>query len=447
MPLNQNAPESGRAGAARPKTGSVFVNADAASSPALASAPTLSRRFVDRLQSALLWLLGFSGSVVFIEPSPYEAMFFVAAAGFLLTRGLALHPSAVVLLLTVAAFNLGGLLSLTPYLDDANAAMFVAISVYLGITSVFFAALPTRRPVERLDALKSGLVWAAALASAAGLVGYFNVGGLGEHLTRYGRASGTFKDPNVLGTFVILPLVLLAQDLLLRRGSFLKNAALCALLLFGGVFLSFSRGAWAHAVLSLALLLALTFLLTPSLVLRARIVAISLAGAAALAFGFAAALSIESVRTLYETRASLAQDYDLGETGRFGNQLRSLNELAELPNGFGPHRFRLHFPEDPHNVYVNAFASYGWLGGFSYLLLILTTVIVGWRTVAAGMPAQPYAVAVWSTLFVEVLQGFQIDTDHWRHFWMMLGLIWGLFGLAQAHRRAASERRGPVAGG
>ena len=417
--------------------------ADAIAPPHIAAPPKLSRRFVERVQDALLWLLGFSGAVVFIEPSPYEAMFFIAAAGFLLTGGLALHPSAVVLLLlTALAFNLGGLFSLMPFLDDTVAVTFVAISVYLGTTSLFFSALMMERPVERLNALKSGLIWAAVVASTAGILGYFNVGGLGEHLTRYGRASGTFKDPNVLGTFVILPLVLLAQDLLLRRGSLLKNVALFGLILFGGAFLSFSRGAWAHAVLSLVLLLAITFVLTPSRGLRARIVLIAITGTAALALGFVAALSIDSVRSLYEERASLQQDYDLGETGRFGNQLRSINELIERPNGFGPHRFRLHFPEDPHNVYVNAFASYGWLGGFSYLLLILATIFVGWRAIGTRLPVQLHAVAIWSTLFVEILQGFQIDTDHWRHFWLMLGLIWGLFGLSQAHRRAAMSERG-----
>ena len=416
------------------------MNATVATAPPQTEAlrPKLSRRSVERVQDALLWLLGFSGSVVFIEPSPYEAMFFVALAGFLLTGELAVHRSIVVLLLTVVTFNLGGLFSLMPFLDDTTAVTFVAVSAYLGVTSLFFSSLMTQRPVERLNALKSGLIWAAVLASTAGILGYFNVGGLGEHLTRYGRASGTFKDPNVLGTFVILPLVFLGQNLLLRRGSLLKNAALLTLNLFGGVFLSFSRGAWAHAVLSLVVLLALTFILTPSRGLRARIVLIAVAGTVALALGFIAALSIDSVRELYEARASLSQDYDLGETGRFGNQLRSINELVELPNGFGPLRFRLHFPEDPHDVYVNAFASYGWLGGFSYLLLILATMVVGWRTVVARLPVQAYAVAIWSTLFVEILQGFQIDTDHWRHFWLMLGLIWGLFGLTQVHSHAAA---------
>jgi hypothetical protein len=138
------------------------------------------------------------------------------------------------------------------------------------------------------------------------------------------------------------------------------------------------------------------------------------------------------------TGLSLSQDYDLGETGRFGSQLRSINELIERPNGFGPLRFRFHVPEDPHNVYVNAFASYGWLGGLSYALLIIVTACIGWWTVRARLPTQPHVIAIWATLFIQILQGFQIDTDHWRHFWMMLGLIWGLFGLSQARQRAAN---------
>jgi len=26
----------------------------------------------------------------------------------------------------------------------------------------------------------------------------------------------------------------------------------------------------------------------------------------------------------------------------------------------------------------------------------------------------------------EILEGFVIDTDHWRHFFLLLGMIWGL---------------------
>ncbi|MNL60158.1 hypothetical protein D3C87_1839480 [compost metagenome] len=54
------------------------------------------------------------------------------------------------------------------------------------------------------------------------------------------------------------------------------------------------------------------------------------------------------------------------------------------------------------------------------------TCVVGWRLVFRRGPTQLHAIAIWSALFVTILQGLQIDTDHWRHFYLMLGLVWGL---------------------
>jgi hypothetical protein len=146
------------------------------------------------------------------------------------------------------------------------------------------------------------------------------------------------------------------------------------------------------------------------------------------------------VSSLFEERASLEQSYDEGVQGRFGNQIASIPELMARPNGFGPLRFRTFFPEDPHDVFINAFASYGWLGGFSYLVLILFTLVVGWKVALRRSPLQGHAIVIWSVLFVEILQGFQIDTDHWRHFWLMTGLIWGLFAACRPDAPPRSER-------
>jgi hypothetical protein len=121
--------------------------------------------------------------------------------------------------------------------------------------------------------------------------------------------------------------------------------------------------------------------------------------------------------------------------------LASIPLLMERPNGFGPHRFVQYFPEDPHDVFVNAFASYGWLGGFSYLVLIIMTIAIGWRVVRADFPLRSHAIVIWSTLFVQILQGFQIDTDHWRHFWLMLGLVWGMFPAVRSLRSNQSAKR------
>ena len=38
---------------------------------------------------------------------------------------------------------------------------------------------------------------------------------------------------------------------------------------------------------------------------------------------------------------------------------------------------------------------------------------------------------------VLVGESFAIDTDHWRHFWMMLGAMWGMFAAALRYREVA----------
>jgi O-antigen ligase len=105
-----------------------------------------------------------------------------------------------------------------------------------------------------------------------------------------------------------------------------------------------------------------------------------------------------------------------------------------LPLGFGPLQFGSLFGGDPHNVYLNAFASYGWLGGISYILLILATMAAGWKAIFTRTPWQHHAIAVFCPLFTTILQGIQIDTDHWRHFYLLLGLIWGLYEASAAYR-------------
>ncbi|MFI5012405.1 MAG: O-antigen ligase family protein [Hyphomicrobiales bacterium] len=393
-----------------------------------AAARTISKQAVER---GLLFLLTASSFLAFIEPSPYEFVFAVVLAFFTISGGLRLQASIIPLAFCLILFSLGGFISLVPYLDEDASVMFTFISAYLSVTTLFFAMLLGKDAEGRLEALRKGYVLAAVAASIAGIIGYFDIGGLAESLTRFDRAAGTFKDPNVLGTFVILPLVYLVRSLFLGRMKAWTPVAI-TIILFGGVFLSFSRGAWAHAIGSLALMTILTFSTSRTGRVRRRIIVTTVAGIAFLTAALAASLSFESVSGMLENRASLEQSYDLGEQGRFGNQLNSIPMLMERPNGFGPLRFRFFFPEDPHNVFVNAFASYGWLGGFSYLLLITFTLAIGWRVVRANFPLRDHAIVIWSTLFVEILQGFQIDTDHWRHFWLMLGLIWGLLPLLRS---------------
>jgi O-antigen ligase len=379
------------------------------------------------IKRGALWLLTAVSFVALVEPSPYEFVFLIALLVFALT-GIRFSQKLLPMALLLLLYNIGGVVALIPWMDEAASVRFTAVSVYLMLTAIFFAAIMAEDPLGRLDTLRKGYLFAAWCGGLAAIIGYFDIGGLAGVFTLSGRASGTFKDPNVLGPFLVLPLIYLLHAVLTGRTGLVKGFLLMSVPLLA-LFLSFSRGAWGNLVAATLMMVALTFLTSASASQRARIVFLSLTMLMLVVVAMLIALSFETIRSVFEIRASLDQDYDQGVTGRFGNQLRSLPMLLDLPNGFGPLRFRFTFPEDPHNVYVNAFASYGWTGGFAYLALIAATCIAGWRVALRRAPWQGHAIVLWSVLFVTILQGLQIDTDHWRHFYLMLGLVWGLAAL------------------
>ncbi|MGL5139164.1 MAG: O-antigen ligase family protein [Beijerinckiaceae bacterium] len=399
---------------------------------------------LDSIRGAAVWLLFASGFLVFIEPAPFEIAFALVAAIFFFT-GLRLGILFLPLVLLLVLYNVGGGLSLMEVANETRAVWFVVISVYMAIMAIVIAAIFSEDTLRRLELMKSGYALAAVFACLAGIMGYFNVAGTFDIFTRYGRAMGTFKDPNVFSTFIILPIVYIVQGFFVGSHRRPVIAAGTLLILMAGLFLSFSRGAWAVAVGAIAMCLALSFLTAESGRIRRRIVLIALAGLALLVILMAIALQFEAIRATFEVRASLNQDYDHGETGRFGNQRRSIPFLLELPNGFGPTMFRDYFPEDPHNTYLNAFSSYGWLGGLSYLALVFTTIMVGFKLVFRRTPWQREAIAIWSSFFLLILQGFQIDTDHWRHFYVQLGLTWGLMQASLRYRADAPAGPMPIA--
>lgn len=390
---------------------------------------------IGKLQRAVLWLFVACGCIAVVEPSPYEVMFLVTVFVFMIT-GLRINHKLIPLVVLLLLYNIGGVFALIPFMDEAPSVRFIAVGVYLMFTSFLFAALMSDDAERRLDTIRSGYLAAAWVAALAGLVGYFNLGGLGEYLTLHGRASGTFKDPNVFGPFLVLPILLAIQMLLIGRWGFARSLLLMSVPLLG-LFLSFSRGAWGNLMLATMVLFTLTFITAQSSWQRTRVIVLSALIVIAAIIGLLVALSFEAIREVFLIRASLQQDYDLGVQGRFGNQLRSIPLLLEMPNGMGPLRFRWWFPEDPHNTFINAFASYGWLGGFAFIGLFVATMIAGWQTVFRPGPTQAYAIAIWSVLFVTLLQGIQIDIDHWRHVYLMLGLIWGLRAVAPEPRTRA----------
>ena len=411
------------------------------------SASTTAAPGVLALQRALVWLVGASGAIVFIEPSPYELMTLAASVIFFAT-GLRLRLVFMPLLLLLILLNVGYSIGAIPFLDKPEVANWIATSWYMAVTVMFFAMVVAEDTAARLDMLRRGLIVGGLVASAAAIAGYFNlVPGGHDLLTLYERARGTFKDPNVLGAFLILPALFTLQSVVSDPlgKSFRSTVALAMMAL--AILLAFSRAAWGGLAITAAFMLALMVLTSQSRPQRSRIIVMSVVAVVGVAILLAVLLSFDSIAEMFKQRASFDQSYDEGRFGRFGRHILGADMALDLPFGIGPLQFHNYFPEDTHNSYLNAFMSGGWLAGICYPALVFVTVIAGFRHVFVPVPWQRTYLAIFSAFLGTVGESFVIDTDHWRHFWMMLGAMWGMFAAAQRHRTAAepvpaSERLG-----
>jgi len=288
--------------------------------------------------------------------------------------------------------------------------------------------------------LRRGLIVGALIAATAGIAGYFNlVPGGRDLLTLYERARGTFKDPNVLGAFLILPALFALQSVV--SDSFGKAfRSTIALGIMGlAILLAFSRAAWGGLALTSAFMLALMVLTSPSRAQRSRIIVMAVVAAIFVAMLVAVLLSFDSIGDMFKQRASFDQSYDEGRFGRFGRHILGAEMALDLPFGIGPLQFHKYFPEDTHNSYLNAFMSGGWIAGICYPALVFITVIMGFRHVFVRVPWQRAYLAIFAAFLGTVGESFIIDTDHWRHFWMMLGAMWGMFAAAQRYKATPSE--------
>ena len=160
--------------------------------------------------------------------------------------------------------------------------------------------------------------------------------------------------------------------------------------------------------------------------LRARILLIAGIAIVGTALLVAALMSVDTVRDLFLERAKAIQPYDIGPGGRFWEQKLALGVILDHPNGMGPFEFSRVFGMQQHDVYMQGFLVYGWLGGAAYLTLVAVTLGIGLAVVRVPTPWQNYLIVAYATFVGEAVEGFIVDTDHWRHFFLLLGLIWGL---------------------
>src|SRR6202795_1967705 len=332
------------------------------------------------LQRALVWLVGASGAIVFIEPSPYELVTLAATIIFFAT-GLRLRLVFMPLLLLLFLLNIGYSIGATSLMDKPEVVNWIATSWYMAVTVVFFAMV--------LSADTAALFALQSVVS-----------------DRFGKS---FRSAMALGIMSL------------------------------AILLAFSRAAWGGLAITAAFMLALMVLTSPSRAQRSRIIVMSVVAVIIVVMLIAVLLSFDSVGEMFRQRASFDQSYDEGRFGRFGRHILGADMALDLPFGIGPLQFHNYFPEDTHNSYLNAFMSGGWISGICYPALVFVTVIMGFRHVFVAAPWQRAYLAIFAAFLGTVGESFVVDTDHWRHFWMMLGAMWGMFAAAQRYRANSDQ--------
>jgi O-antigen ligase len=391
-------------------------------------APTLLGFSTSSVAAALVMCAMLLSSVVFSEPAPADAMMMGVIAGVPLLGAAWFGPFTklqLVLWFIVVGF---GVLATPMSTVVETAIIHQSVTLFLALGAFVLAGYISADPVPRFRMIIWCYVIGVCAASIAAIIGYFDILPAFESLfTNYGRARGTFKDPNVLGAAIAPALVFAAWMTLRERAVRMLAASVLFAILGVTLLITFSRGAWLSTAVSMAVLVAIALLRTRRRSDFQRMALVSVVGTAAVIGTLALALQNSGVAKLMDQRASLDQSYDLGPEGRFGGQEKAKKLVLENPFGIGTHTFReTYHHEEPHNVYLSMFLNAGWIGGLMYIVSVLSTLFVGLRGSFQMTALQgPFLIAT-AAFAGLVVEGLIIDSDHWRHFYIIMGCIWGL---------------------
>ncbi|WP_145997379.1 O-antigen ligase family protein [Thermotoga sp. SG1] len=364
-------------------------------------------------------LYTFLSGFVFIEPSPAEIVFALFAPilliGFSTTwRTVSMFFLLFIPMLVSTYFGL---------IQGFFNPRFFIIDIYLFLFFFVLASLGYR--VKNIinknylfDSLMKAWAFAGAINIFAGLFAY-GTGKLsffGIEIIRFGiRLKGFFKDPNVLGPFLV-PVAIYYLFLFFSK----QRKSIWDLILFtffsGGVFLTFSRAAWLNLFISIV---ALMLMLIPYRKARRKIAIFFII------IGLFFAIFLEISKNINVLDINL---YDFF-TGRLGLQsydaerFSAQKEFIDIMNysvyslffGIGPGNYEEFAKMATHSLFARYIGERGIFGLITFVVFISLVV---------------YAVrkSYYRKIFIPILLGqfvnsLFIDSLHWRHLWLLIAMI------------------------
>ena len=428
-----------------------YVNATLSAGPAASSARPLPR-FAVRPKTLVAGALAFTVaflSIGNVEPSPYDLGLALLVPAVLL-EGLRFTRMTLLMFFVIWALLASEAAALIPYLSHRvidqgeTPSVYELYNVFVYATMFLFLLVFSKDTGARVSLALKAYAAGCVGASLIGLAHYTEIFGVNDQITNVGRATGPFNDPNVLASYCVLAVAYLFQSLLLsRRWFFLKLVSL-AIVIVGGEFVTYSRGAWAASAFCMAFIAVITFFTSRVPGVRKRVVTVVAVLFLFAAAGIAYVESNDDLSEMLTQRLKISQDYDSGEDGRFGHQKRAIPMLLQRPFGFGPFRFPLYFELQPHDSYLTAFSDAGWSGGIAFVFLVGCTTVFATRTAFQRSSITPQAQALTPAIYAIYGQAFQIDEGHWRFLYVMIAAVWALEEVRRTEK-AAERAKPPVA--
>lgn len=388
--------------------------------------PTAPRKVIDarsRLTDKVLAVVMMSGIYVVVEPAPFDAAILAAGLLLLASRQLRIPRSAGLGLVLLALFAMVNLVALPTMRDPSSGYRFLAITLYLLGLWVIIVAAQGRGGSATTEAMLWGYGVSGALAGASGVAAYLGAPIIGPLMVPDGRLHGLFKDPNVYGAYLV-PAAVIAFAMLVGKARASRSFWFATLLASsGGIFLSFSRGAWGNLLVSATVFFLLfafgerlgrrwwrTALFVPPLIVLVALATHQLLG-------------IDAISDMFSMRLGM-QSYD---ELRFATQARAVEAALHAPLGLGPGTTETTFGVAAHSTYVRTLAEHGFLG--LALIVAFTLVSLGravWFSIyARAFDARLRACIIAASLCGMCLEAMVIDTIHWRHYWLFLAFAWG----------------------
>lgn len=391
------------------------------------------------LAAIFAWFL--TSAFVLIEPAPFDLLFLPVAFFVLANNRINIPRSSFLFASTLAVFCGANLLSVLVADEVSRSFYFAAVTIYNLLIAAFVAVLIYNFGYRTLERMMTAYTIAAVFSALIGVIAIMRLmpPSLAEWVTSYEgtRARAFFKDPNVYAPYLAVALVY-AVD---RFMSLVKQRALWGGIIFVlmfGLLVGFSRAAWGVSILAVVGYFFLSSAAERKMAQLGRYM-VSLAIFALLGGLFLGFFAKEvKIASFIDQRMSM-QTYD---QDRFTVQAAAVAAGLKSFIGIGPGQSEESFVDlvnhgqgtgATHSLYVRVVSETGVFGILSFLGLLAMTAYQAIWLCLHGIPRFRkihcvFAAAYFGTLVNSVV----IDTLHWRHFFFVIGVIWGAHVLNRA---------------